>query len=715
MFFPFANAQFTRVQDLLRFLISPNPPHVQAVQASSVPPEPPQAVQAASAPPKPSQPFSPLSSLWSMIYPSKPQGSSPSESTQPIEIKATTHASLFALIIGIDQYKSAALDDLGGAVADAKAVKSYLETTLGVPESQIQTLYNTEATRDAIVDNILALQTNPSIKKGDAILIFYAGHGGTGKAPAGWDAGGSEIQILLSHDAIYEGKDGMVYGIPDRTMASLLGKLAHEKSDNITVIFDCCHSGSLTRNERSRLVRGVKVKVDIPSDLDRYIWKGQRGAAIEPGFLKGGLHTHVLLAACGAQETAKENSTGTRGVFTKALLDTLVAVGADKLTYTELIQRLPTLLQQNPQCEGTNRHRILFNAKAPSQHRQLYIVREDEGGDYVMEGGAAHGITQGATFDVYRDRDCITTEAPLAKMTVEDPPSPFTTVLSGPQFNIGEQAFALQTGAGAEEDLIVHIAMDPKLENVFRAMAEEIKSNNTGQRRVRAVDEIEKAHLGMALENDKIVFNILNPLVTVYGLKRIPQQLDLKVEKVRRVLRSAAHFHWHLHRTGKDKIPQGMIKIEYVKLISNMDTGTEITTPQGENLIHEGVVDLVVKKGDMYGMRLTNNYNMDLYVSIFYFDNSDLSIISYYQPPIAAGDLDPPLLKGESLAVGYGAGGAQPFKYFLPKGRDLDVGFVKIFISSEPVDLSAVPQASPFEDTRAPLVEKKKSPILWST
>ncbi|KIM25362.1 hypothetical protein M408DRAFT_26347 [Serendipita vermifera MAFF 305830] len=656
--------------------------------------------QATSTPPKPIQSWNPLSNLWAMI--SKP-------------------AALFALIIGIDKYKDAKLDDLGGAVADAKSMKSYLQTTLGVPESQIQTLYNSEATRDAIVDNIRALQTNPSIQKGDAILIFYAGHGGTGKAPAGWEAGGPEIQILLSHDALCKDKGNTIYGVPDRTMGSLLDQLSHEKGNNITVIFDCCHSGSLTRNERSHLVRGVNVAIEIPPNLDSDIWGGQRGTTIEPKFLKSGLSSHVLLAACGSQETAKENLNRTGGVFTTALLDTLVSVGVDKLTYTELIQRLPTLLQQNPQCEGNNRHRIIFDEKAPNQRRQLYVVREDEDGDYILEAGAAHGITQGATFDVYRNRDSAITESPLVKLKVLDSPDPFTTVLSGPRFSIEKQAFALQTGAGVEEDLIVHIAIDPIMESVFKALAEEIKANKSGQRQMRAVDdhEISMAHLDIAFENDKIVFNILNPLVTQHGLKRMSYQINPTIDEIRPVLCSAAHFYWHLHRAGRDTILQDAVKIEYTRLIELRpkigDITVPIRMPQGPNLIQEGIVELVVKKGDMYGIKFTNTSDVDLYVSVFYFDNSDFSITSYYQPPIAAGKVDPPLLRHQSLTVGYGAGGGRPFKYSLPNGQDLDVGFVKIFISSEQVDLSAIPQASPFRRKRG-VDESEDKPLgLWST
>ena len=114
-----------------------------------------------------------------------------------------------------------------------------------------------------------------------------------------------------------------------------------------TVIFDCCNSGSLSRGKdgSSVSVREFKLPqgVRIPSDHDKSIWGGEssRGTYIPTGFLKSGLSSHVLLAACSAKEFAKEENG--RGRFTTALLATLSDVGADKVTYTDLIHRLPIL------------------------------------------------------------------------------------------------------------------------------------------------------------------------------------------------------------------------------------------------------------------------------------------------------------------------------------------------------------------------------------
>lgn len=61
---------------------------------------------------------------------------------------------------------------------------------------------------------------------------------------------------------------------------------------------------------------------------------------------------------------------------------------------------------------------------------------------------------------------------------------------------------------------------------------------------------------------------------------------------------------------------------------------------------------------------------------------------------------EPPLKSQGELAVGYGSWGVSPFTYLVPLGRDLDVGFLKIYLTTEAVDLSDIQQSSPFHETR---------------
>lgn len=70
------------------------------------------------------------------------------------------------------------------------------------------------------------------------------------------------------------------------------------------------------------------------------------------------------------------------------------------------------------------------------------------------------------------------------------------------------------------------------------------------------------------------------------------------------------------------------------------------------------------------------------------------------------------------MPIGYGTGGGVPYSYFLRDNQDIDVGFVKLFITTHPVSLSEIEQMSPFpgENTsRAPFIEKERLLASWDT
>ena len=69
-----------------------------------------------------------------------------------------------------------------------------------------------------------------------------------------------------------------------------------------------------------------------------------------------------------------------------------------------------------------------------------------------------------------------------------------------------------------------------------------------------------------------------------------------------------------------------------------------------------------------------------------------------------------------SLTIGYGSGGTVPFVYFMRDGQDVDVGFLKLFLTTEPVDYSNIPQNSPFNvNDRAHATYKPKPLLIWDT
>ncbi|KAH7921880.1 hypothetical protein BV22DRAFT_1049294 [Leucogyrophana mollusca] len=631
---------------------------------------------------------------------------------------------LFALIIGINEYKKPGVNLLG-AVPDANVVKDYLEKDLRVPSSQIRNLRNSEATRARIIEEISAFTDDKDknedqhIQNGDSIFIFYAGHGAESPSPPGWQARGPNVQHVAPYDYGCEDESagGTVPGIPDRTLGALLTRLAGAKGDNITVIFDCCHSGSGTRTGHeapTRLVRDIRIKETPPDDLDQDIWE-----AVELNEAKNG---RAMPRAAGFAQSGLREESG-RGVFTTALIDTL-KFGVNQVTYAELLQRLPPLPVQNPQCEGVNQNRILFNAKVAGQRAVLYKIRK-VGDHYEMDAGEAHGISVSAHFALYKDRDSFLNDSPSLGTVVARKLAPFSTTLDAfPTESILElegEGVAVQTKAGDEEDLRVHVAM--KVDNVivFEALSKEMQRTDPARREIRLV-EYGAADLDIANESGRIVFNVSHLETRALGLTRLWKSVEPTVRAVTPVISAAAHYFWHLRRTSVNKSVKECVGVRFSELaMSNVDGNGSISggflRPNGDNLITDNVIDLTFKADAKYGMELTNSSNKALYVSIFYFDSSTLEITPWYQPPTAKGVVDPSILGKGKLPIGYGDSGTPPQELrFRDPGQTFDLGFLKIYISTVAVNLSHIPQETPFGINRRRF---KSSPIgvppIWHT
>lgn len=89
---------------------------------------------------------------------------------------------LFALVVGVDQYKSSVISDLGGCANDARAIYGFLTQRLGVPTENIRLLTSTGAepdeklpSRQNIIDGWRWLIERANT--GDQIFFHYSGHG----------------------------------------------------------------------------------------------------------------------------------------------------------------------------------------------------------------------------------------------------------------------------------------------------------------------------------------------------------------------------------------------------------------------------------------------------------------------------------------------------------------------------------------------------------
>ena len=166
------------------------------------------------------------------------------------------YANSHAVVIGIDAYHK--MPELSAAVKDAKSISKLL-LKLGFEEKRIMTLYNSQATGNAIrhvLDDILRETT----KKNDRVVVFFSGHGLDRPLPNDRKEGyicpvdGDASQIGATCIRMTEIRDWSE-AIPAKHMMFLM---------------DCCHSGLAVGVSR-------RVSVEVPEYLYEVAKKPCRG------------------------------------------------------------------------------------------------------------------------------------------------------------------------------------------------------------------------------------------------------------------------------------------------------------------------------------------------------------------------------------------------------------------------------------------------------
>ncbi|KAG6906652.1 hypothetical protein DXG01_012738 [Tephrocybe rancida] len=611
---------------------------------------------------------------------------------------------LFALVIGINKYKDPEITPLHGAVNDADAIENFLLGSKKViSQGRIVNLRNEEATRENILEALESLACNDAIKTNDPILIYYAGHGSEAPAPNGWETSSGKIQMLLPHD--FKRKDSHDkggLGILDRELSQSLMNLSEKKSDNITVIFDCCYSGSGTRgnpNDETLAVRSVELPVGYSVPVAAFRSGTHRHSAPQSS---GPSSSHVLLAACKPDQFAIERDH--HGAFTSALLKLLNNKGVDTLTYADVIMRLPDLSMQTPQCEGVNRDRTLFNSEVHGR-RVMYPIKKHHPTEYILEAGEAHGLTNGAKFTIYSDKQMSTV---LGSVTTTRT-TPFKSVCSSDSpFSLSSAAYAVQTHVGEEQDLCLFIELDNAFLDLFMELGKEMKREDSSrQRSFRLVDtELDQPELILRAREGLVQFELTMPICRQFHLTQMPfhnvRTSDL--DHLLPILHSAADFYWHLHHSNKNGFLAEKVHLECLELepsgLSDDLTAVYIPKAGGRNLIQSNTIFIHDAREEnakdderRYGYRITNKSDDSLCVALFYFDISNLSISNDCSIHIPRTTLTKMSAANKAVSV-FQPGDNSTL------GQKVDVGFVKLYISTKHVDYSAILQDSPFVHPR---------------
>lgn len=336
---------------------------------------------------------------------------------------------VFALLVGIDNYKSGNIWNLHSCVEDAKRMKRWLMDGLNVPKDQIRVLLDSQATKKMIEDSFMEhLVNNAAIEKNDAIIIYFAGHGSSLVAPPDWfqEADNmAEVQVICPYDHDTNTTQGRIAGISERSFHALIDDLSSTKGNNITLILDCCFSPAQTpRNILDRrITRYTRTTKAITDDLYRGLWTGARGKphTSHLGFFNPASTTHMLLAACSLGDKATEDKEG--GKFTTNLIRAMSELPLHRTSYTHLIDHLvqTTPDSQRSVCLGRHKDRTVFNDVPFVTDKRLSFATLESGTlQLKVEVGAIHGIVEGSELTIYLHNHLCSRNPPIACALVSE-------------------------------------------------------------------------------------------------------------------------------------------------------------------------------------------------------------------------------------------------------------------------------------------------------
>lgn len=300
---------------------------------------------------------------------------------------------IYALAVGIDNYKCSTIPPLKGCVNDVIAIDEFLRKRLTDNEDKlyIKKLINHQATRQAIIDgfrkHLCQAQSN------DIALFYYSGHGSQEvAAQVFWHLEPDHLNETL---VCWDSRTEDTWDLADKEIAKLIAEVS-QNNPHVVVIFDCCHSGGVTRDRNDDEYTGIRT---VENDsrkrpLSSFIFSESEINSLLSGSFSLPKGEYIFLAACRDNEKAKEHRN--RGVFSYFLLDSLLR--NSNLTYRDLFKRTNVLVrsfypQQSPQIEANSSYLNQPFLGGTIVKRQMYFtVNYDGVNGWSIDGGAVHGI-----------------------------------------------------------------------------------------------------------------------------------------------------------------------------------------------------------------------------------------------------------------------------------------------------------------------------------
>lgn len=314
------------------------------------------------------------------------------------------------LLVGVNDYLGVN-KPLRGCVNDVALLKNRFQDRFGIPDDDIKTLLDQEATRENIIRGFEDHLIQPATKD-DVIVFYFSGHGAqTRTIPEFYPfEPDRKEESLVCYDSRHNG----TADLRDKELRYLIAAAA-DRCEHVLIILDCCHGGHGTRfiEDESR-VRLAETGIKANSIKDYYLHEAMLEDLLKHNKLREG--KHVLLSACEDFETAKEDMQidgGIHGFFTYALAEILSGT-EQAISYQECVERCRAQIlrkgvyAQNPQLEtiegDNNSHTqaILGGKILPLKFLVHYLPGTQQHSEgWHLNAGSIHGFNEGDEFSLF--------------------------------------------------------------------------------------------------------------------------------------------------------------------------------------------------------------------------------------------------------------------------------------------------------------------------
>jgi uncharacterized caspase-like protein len=257
----------------------------------------------------------------------------------------------YALVVGVNECPQFRLDGgaiarpLRGAESDADAVAATLEKQFGFRSANIELIKGEKATYSTVKAACERLQKRA--RRGDVVVFHYSGHGTQvpDRGPHDETADGVDEALCLA-DATEQGDNLLV----DDELAAWLDSI---DASQVTVILDCCHAGTGTKDTDDDIAsRWLPFPGVAKSQRPKQPWRELKGAS------KSLFSRRTAFFACQPREQAYERRLPSMrlparaGQFTHYLLLGLTTREADRdgngaISNTEAIEFARTQLDKS--------------------------------------------------------------------------------------------------------------------------------------------------------------------------------------------------------------------------------------------------------------------------------------------------------------------------------------------------------------------------------